>query len=313
MRNVATLIDGVVGPYIRFVTTVSSSASLSVPLTPRTDHTPVAHHYLMCPPRHFGVEYRINPWMDPTIPADTARAMRQWTELKTIYHRLGHRVEEIEPVVGLPDMVFAANGAVVLDGRVMGVRFRAPERAAEAEPYRRWFVEHGFTRVRMPESINEGEGDFAWTGTLMLAGTGFRTEPAAHAEAQEWFGVPVVSLVLVDPRFYHLDTALCVLDPRPEAAATGRPTIAYYPPAFTAGSRRVLEHLFPNAIIATERDALAFGLNSVSDGYHVVVTAAATDLADRLSENGYRPVPVDVSELHRAGGGPKCCTLELRN
>ena len=24
------------------------------------------------------------------------------------------------------------------------------------------------------------------------------------------------------------------------------------------------------------------------------------------------PVPVDVSELAKAGGGPKCCTLELR-
>ncbi|HEY3469572.1 MAG TPA: amidinotransferase [Amycolatopsis sp.] len=263
----------------------------------------------MCPPRHFAVDYVINPWMDPTQPVSADVAMAQWTELRDTYRRLGHTVEEIEPQPGLPDMVFAANSGTVVDGRVLGSRFRAPQRAAEAEHFRRWFVEHGYRDITMPEKINEAEGDFAWTGTVLLAGTGFRTDPAAHAEAQEVLGVPVVSLNLVDPRYYHLDTALFVLA---EATDTTRAQIVYYPEAFSAGSRRVLQRLFPDAVQATREDAECFGLNGVSDGRNVVLPVEATRLGDVLAARGYEPVYVDISELRKAGGGPKCCTLEIR-
>nr|WP_215549909.1 dimethylargininase [Amycolatopsis sp. CA-230715] len=263
----------------------------------------------MCPPRFFAVDYVINPWMDPSQPVDTDLAMAQWTELRDTYRRLGHTVEEIAAEPGLPDMVFAANSGTVIDGRVLGSRFRAPQRAAEAEHFRRWFVEHGYRDLTMPTKINEAEGDFAWTGKLLLAGTGFRTDPAAHAEAQEVLGVPVVSLRLTDPRYYHLDTALFVLA---EATDTAPAQIAYYPEAFSAGSRRVLSRLFPDAVLADEADASCFGLNAVSDGRNVVLPLEAVSLADRLAARGYEPVLLDISELRKAGGGPKCCTLEIR-
>lgn len=266
-----------------------------------------ARSYLMCPPTYFAVEYAINPWMHPDVPVDVDLALRQWSLLAQTYRDLGHQVALIEPQPGLPDMVFAANSGTVVDGRVLGARFRAVQRAAEADHYRRWFVAAGYRDIVMPAAINEAEGDFAWTGRVLLAGTGFRTDPAAHAEAQEVLGVPVVSLHLVDPRYYHLDTALCVLDDSPLA-----PSIAYYPDAFSPGSQRVLRRLFPDAVIATDADAACLGLNGVSDGRNVVLPTEATGLAARLSERGYRPVPVDVSELRKSGGGPKCCTLELR-
>ncbi|UQS22249.1 MULTISPECIES: dimethylargininase [Amycolatopsis] len=274
-----------------------------------TTRVPTTRRYLMCPPRFFAVEYAINPWMDPTQPVSAERAMEQWRELRDTYRRLGHTVEEIEPQPGLPDMVFAANSGTVVDGRVLGARFRAPQRTAEAEHFRRWFVEHGYRDVVMPSYVNEAEGDFAWTGRMLLAGTGFRTDPAAHAEAQEVLGVPVLSLRLTDPRYYHLDTALFVLS---EATDTTPAQIAYYPEAFSAGSRRVLARLFPDAVLATAADAECFGLNGVSDGRNVVLPVEATELADRLAAHGYEPVLVDISELRKAGGGPKCCTLEIR-
>ncbi|TNC28800.1 amidinotransferase [Amycolatopsis alkalitolerans] len=263
----------------------------------------------MCPPRYFAVDYAINPWMDPSQPVDVARALAQWTGLRDIYRRLGHTVEEIEPRPGLPDMVFAANSGTVIGGRVLGSRFRARERAGEAEHFRRWFVEHGYRDVIMPSRINEAEGDFAWTGRILLAGTGFRTDPEAHAEAQEILGVPVLSLRLVDPRYYHLDTALFVLSEETESAPA---RIAYYPQAFSAGSQRVLARLFPDAVLAGVADAECFGLNGVSDGRNVVLPVEATALAERLAAQGYEPVLVDISELRKAGGGPKCCTLEIR-
>ncbi|MFD2418463.1 dimethylargininase [Amycolatopsis pigmentata] len=270
---------------------------------------PTTRRYLMCPPRYFAVEYAINPWMDPARPVDTEAAMAQWTELRDTYRRLGHTVEEIDPRPGLPDMVFAANSATVVHGRVLGARFRARQRAAEAEHYRRWFVEHGYSDVVMPARINEGEGDFVWTGRMLLAGTGFRTDPAAHAEAQETLGVPVLSLRLVDPRYYHLDTALFVLSETTEGSPG---QIAYYPEAFSPGSRQVLARLFPDAVLAGAEDAACFGLNGVSDGRNVVLPAGAGALADRLADRGYFPVLVDASEFRKSGGGPKCCTLEIR-
>ncbi len=261
----------------------------------------------MCPPTHFGVEYVINPWMDPDTPVDAELAQAQWEELKGTYERLGHTVEVIPPQPGLPDMVFAANSGTVIDGRVLGARFRAPEREPEAEHFRRWFTTRGYRELVMPSRINEGEGDFAWTGRLLLAGTGFRTDPEAHAEAQEVLGVPVVSLRLVDPRYYHLDTALFVLEDG------DRVQVAYYPPAFSRGSVRVLRRLFPDAVIASRADAECLGLNGVSDGSNVVLPLEAAGLADQLKRRGYEPVLVDLSELRKAGGGPKCCTLELRH
>nr|WP_199431145.1 dimethylargininase [Qaidamihabitans albus] len=263
----------------------------------------------MCAPRYFAVEYAINPWMDPSLPVDTDRALAQWTALRDAYLRFGHEVDEVPPQRGLPDMVFAANSATVIDGRVLGARFRAPERAAEAEHFRRWFVENGYREVTMPTKINEAEGDFAWTGRVLLAGSGFRTDPDAHAEAQEALGVPVVSLRLTDPRYYHLDTALFVLA---EATDSAPAQVVYYPQAFSAGSRRVLERMFPEAVLATEADAASFGCNGVSDGHNVVLPLEATGLADRLAERGYEPLLLDISELRKAGGGPKCCTLEIR-
>ena len=293
--------------YIRSMTTVPYVPPASLPEPAMGGRIPTARRYLMCRPTHFRVDYAINPWMDPGVPVDTELAVRQWEGLVDTYRRLGHRVDLVEPAPGLPDMVFAANSGTVVDGCVLGARFRNPQRAAEAGHYRRWFLANGYRDVVMPEQVNEAEGDFAWTGRLLLAGTGFRTEPAAHAEAQEVLGVPVVSLRLVDPRYYHLDTALCVLDDSPLA-----PLVAYYPAAFSPGSRRVLRRLFPDAVVADDADAACLGLNAVSDGRNVVLPVEATGLAARLAERGFTPVPVPIGELRKSGGGPKCCTMELR-
>ena len=120
--------------------------------------------YLMCPPQYFAVTYAINPWMRPDSPVDPALAMRQWETLRQAYESLGHSVSIIEPVPGLPDMVFAANGATVIDSAVLGVRFRYAERAAEAAAYMNWFRWNGWTPVHEPEHVNEGEGDILVAG-----------------------------------------------------------------------------------------------------------------------------------------------------
>ena len=290
--------------------------------------TPQSRRYLMCRPEFFTVSYEINPWMDKRVPVDTALAVKQWERLRDTYLDLGATVEEIAPIESLPDMVFAANGATVVDGVVYGARFTHPERQPEGPAYLRWFADHGF-EVHDARERNEGEGDLLTVGPRMLAGTGFRTDVAAHAEAAALWGRELVTLELVDPRFYHLDTALIVLEGTegiPVLEGTEGSTVlegtegipapdgqvAYYPAAFSPSSREVLETLYPDAVVASEADAVVLGLNGVSDGHHVVLNPLATGLVGQLAERGYEPVGVDTSELVLGGGGAKCCTLEIR-
>jgi N-dimethylarginine dimethylaminohydrolase len=270
------------------------------------DRMPRTRTYLMCPPDHFTVEYAINPWMDTTVGVDAALALRQWHLHRNTLAGLGHAVHTLEPAAGLPDMVYAANGAFSVDGVVYGARFKHPQRAAEAARHAAFYEGDGW-RFAAGVHVNEGEGDFAYLshayGGLILAGHGFRTDPAAHAEAQEVLGRPVISLRLVDPAFYHLDTALAALDDR---------NVTYYPEAFSAASQRVLAQLFPDAVRADRTDAEAFGLNLVSDGRHVVLNAEAVAMAEKVRSAGYVPVPVELSELKRGGGSVKCAVAELR-
>jgi N-dimethylarginine dimethylaminohydrolase len=267
-----------------------------------TGPTARTRHYLMCRPEYFEVRYAINPWMRPGVRVDRERALAQWEALRRTYLDLGHRVDLIDPVPGLPDMVYTANGATVVDGVVLGARFRHPERAAEAALHRAWFAAAGLPVVE-PEFVNEGEGDLLVVGDVLLAGAGFRTDPRAHAEAAAVLGREVVSLELVDPCYYHLDTAIAVLD---------ETTIAWLPAAFTPASQDVLRARFPDAVVADPADAAVLGLNAVSDGRHVVLPAEAAGLAAALADRGFVPVPVELSELRKGGGGPKCCTLEVR-
>ncbi|MGH3682823.1 MAG: dimethylargininase [Natronosporangium sp.] len=263
-------------------------------------------HYLMCPPAYFEVSYSINAWMDPDQPVDRDRALAQWQRLVDAFLARSHKVDVVDPVPGLPDMVFAANAATVAAGRVLAARFRNRERAPEVPAYLEWFRGHGYPAARPAATVNEGEGDHLVTRERILAGRGFRSAPDAYLEVGRFFDRPVVVLNLVDPRFYHLDTAMAVLDDR-----VGE--IMYYPAAFSAGSQAVLSRLYPDAIRASEADAVVLGLNAVSDGRHVLLPAAAAGLAAQLAERGFAPVGLDLSELLKSGGGIKCCTLELRD
>ncbi|WP_245671435.1 dimethylargininase [Nocardia amamiensis] len=258
--------------------------------------------FLMCRPDYFDVTYSINPWMNPAEPVDRDLAIEQWETLRATYAAYGHIVEVVPGIPGLPDMVFAANGGLIVGDRAMSARFTHPERAAEGPAYHEWFAGARLPNLVAAGELNEGEGDFLLVGDRLLAGMGFRSSLAAHEEVSRHFGLPVVSLELVDPRFYHLDTVLLPLDDR---------TVAYYPPAFSPAARAILAELYPDAIVATDADAVVLGLNGVCDGANVFLSSRASDLSESLRERGYNPVGIEMSELLKAGGAVKCCTLEI--
>jgi N-dimethylarginine dimethylaminohydrolase len=289
--------------------TISDVAASAAPVTPEFDvaattqrsRTPRLRHYAMTAPTHFAVLYAINPWMDTATPVDTDLAVRQWEALRQTYLSLGHTVDLVDPVAGLPDMVYAANGGLIVNETAVVARFAFPQRAGEADAYGQWMADRGF-ETASTKHTNEGQGDLLVVGSRVLAGHGFRTDRRAHDEIADIVGLPVVSLELVDPRFYHLDTALAVLDDD---------TIAYYPPAFSDEARAQLDALFPDAIEVATADAYVLGLNAVSDGLHVVYPAAATGFGQQLADAGFQPIGVDLTELLKGGGSVKCCTLEV--
>lgn len=266
---------------------------------------------LVCRPEFFDVRYVINPWMQGQIGrVDRKRAVRQWNALM---ERLAGcaRLVEIEPVEGCPDMCFTANAALVAAGRALPARFRMPERRLEEPAYRAFLERSGFAAeledASPPdETAFEGEGDalFQPGESLVWAGHGPRSTQASHAAIARTFDVEVVSLRLVDPRFYHLDTCFAPL-------ADGR--VLYAPAAFDLPSRRAIESRIPTERrIAVEAvDALAFACNALPIGERVFLNDASHALVRALADWGYEACIQPVDEFLKAGGGVKCLTLRL--
>jgi N-dimethylarginine dimethylaminohydrolase len=277
------------------------SSTLADPSLDRFAAGGAVHRYLMCPPTFFAVRYSINPWMAPDDPVDTDRAVRQWRRLRDQLVSLGHDVEVMSPDPQLPDLVFAANGGIAVGDRALVPRFRHAERRGESPVFADALAALGISTVRQAERVNEGEGDFLLTGERFLAGTGQRSDPDAPAEVADFFGIDVVPLTLVDPRFYHLDTAL---------ARLSDDLVAYWPGAFDAQSAGVLRELFPDAIEAAEQDAAALALNMVSDGSTVIMAPGRPKLCSAIAERGFHVVEIATDELRKSGGGAKCCVLQ---
>jgi arginine dihydrolase len=283
-------------------TTVNSISTGSTPYgAPAAPSLAGRPRILMCRPDHFDVVYEINHWMDKDVAVDVALAKSQWQALNDAYRALGYDVEVIDGVPGLPDMVFTANGGLVIGDKAALPRFRHPERQGETEHFDAWFRAHGF-QTFVPKHEFEGEGDCLYAGGVIFAGSGYRTDARSHAELAEFFGCPVVSLHQIDPRLYHLDVAMCPI---------ADDTLMYYPGAFDAPSLRALREHFPRRLEAGEQDAVAFGLNAMSDGENVILSRSATRLIDDLRRHGLNTIGLDMSEFRKSGGAVKCCTLEL--
>src|SRR3569623_974166 len=170
--------------------TISPDVAAESTRTPRRQRL---RHYAMTPPTYFAVDYAINPWMDTSTPVDTALAVAQWEGLRDTYRSLGHTVDLVEPVPGLPDMVYAANAGLIINGTAVIARFKHVARPGVSVAYAAWMSKHGHNPVATRHG-NEGQGDLLVAGSMILAGTGFRSHPHAHAEIAALTGMPVISL-----------------------------------------------------------------------------------------------------------------------
>lgn len=266
-----------------------------------------ATRILMCPPDHFEVEYVINPWMDGHSGApDLDLARTQWERLRAELATCA-RVELLEPQAGLPDLVFTANAGFVYGASAVPSQFMPHERRPE-EPYlRSWFEQHGFEVRVLPHDVAfEGAGDALIDrgGPWVWVGHGFRTEIEAHDHLRNWFDLEVVSIRLVDPRFYHIDTCLCPLHGG---------YLLYHPPAFDADSRAEIERRVPREkrIPVSAENAGHFACNAVNVGERIFMNHTGDTLVAALEARGFSVSQLDLSEFLKAGGSAKCLTLKL--
>ncbi len=269
---------------------------------------------LVCPPDHFAVIDVKNVFMQGQVgTVDRDRAAAQWHSLVATYRRLGVTVHRLPAAPGREDMVFTATGACVLPRESGGAdvvlsHMRHPSRAAEVPHLQRWLAGAGLQPRTLPESCGflEGHGDvLAVPGRrLLLGGHGGRSELPALAALSEAIGAPLVPLALHGSVFYHLDTCLAVLD---------EDTVLCHPPAFLPGALDTLASLFPRVLhadAAESREQFACNADALPSG-HVLLPAGASRTGEQLARAGYEPVPVDVSEFHRAGGSVFCLKLAL--
>ncbi|HEY9882540.1 MAG TPA: TIGR00300 family protein [Thermosynechococcaceae cyanobacterium] len=262
---------------------------------------------LMCSPQHYDVDYVINPWMEGNIHKSSRdRAAEQWDKLHFILKNLA-TVDLIEPHQGVPDMVFTANAGLVLGDNVVLSRFYHKERQGEEPFFKSWFEQQGYNVFELPKDLPfEGAGDALLDreGRWLWAGYGFRSELDSHPYLAKWLDIEVLSLRLMDERFYHLDTCFCPL-------VDGY--LLYYPPAFDAYSNRLIEMRIPEAkrIPVSEADAVNFACNAVNVDRMIVMNQASDDLKQRLGEVGFEVIETPLTEFLKAGGAAKCLTLRV--
>lgn len=286
-------------------------------ITMRRSDAGTAPLMMLCPPDHFTVSYAINPWMEPGAWSSAAgrlskAAAEGWRRLAETYRSLGCEIDILPAEADHPDLVFTANHAVVLDGKVLLSRYRHPERRGEEPPIRRRFerlLDQG--RVRslhdVPDGVFlEGAGDAVFDASRghFWMGWGPRTSYGAAGALRQVFGVPVLTLELVDPRFYHLDTCLFVLDGG---------EVVHFPPAFSEAGRALLRDIVgrDRLITASDEDAGGFAVNAFALGRDVVAGACSERLAAMLGERGYQVRRVPLQPFVLSGGGAYCLTLRL--
>lgn len=261
---------------------------------------------LVCPPDHYRIDYEINPWMRRANATDPERARAQWHELmRVLSNDIGILLERMEPVAGLPDMVFTANAGSVMGRRAVPSRFRHRERQGEEPYFERWFREHGYEVSLLEHGLHfEGAGDLLGFPDIWFGGYRQRSDVRAYGRLSDIFGREIIPLELVDPRFYHLDTCFCPL-------SGGE--LLYYPPAFDRYAQAVVSDRLAASrrLIVPESEALRFACNAICVGKHVVFPEGCPATMKLLTAHGYDPHPAALDEFMKAGGSAKCLTLAL--
>jgi N-dimethylarginine dimethylaminohydrolase len=257
----------------------------------------------MCPPDFYGIEYEINPWMSRSQKSNPSDSRAQWRALQPLLQSLGADIQLMEPVEGLPDLVFTANAGLVWRDKIFPSKFRHAVRQGETPVNEKWFRANGFETIAIPEGWDfEGAGDALFCGETLFAGYLFRSDAGGMQWVAAQIGCRVIPLQLTDELYYHLDTCFCPLS---ETEAI------YYPAAFDEYGRKALDEHVATLIAVEEEEAARFCCNAIVLRNHVVLNTGCPKLESDLQAHGYTPHHTELAEFIKAGGSAKCLTLRL--
>ena len=298
------------------MTTYTRAAELDFALADLPTVSP-PDHILMADPAEFDVLYAINAHMVDAngnlLTVDREEARRQWWCLREALEGLGLQVDVLPPLEGFPDLVFCANQVLPIPSEVSGgaplviaSHMASEERAGEVPYVVNFLRELGYqpSALKRRDTRLEGMGDGLWHPgrRLLWGGIGPRSEAAAWTELSARFDLPVCTLELEDPDFYHLDTALAMIDER---------TCLWAPAAFTPEGRGLVEALFERPIAAPEGEAReGFACNALCpDQKHVLIQRGNAVTKERLEAAGLAVLELETSEFMKSGGSVFCMKL----
>ncbi len=277
---------------------------------------------LMCSPEYFDIVDVKNVHMEGKIGAlDKALAQQQWKALHDVYQNLAlegalEQVHIIKGVEGCEDMVFAANQSFpwMLDGErvVLMSKMRHESRQREVPHFQTFYEQQNYRILHLARTqLFEGMGDTIphYGKNLLYGGYGHRSETVAYEEISALLQVPVVTLELIDERFYHLDTCFIPIDEN---------TLLLCPDAFTEDGKSALKKLFKNIVeIQVEEAEQFFSLNAhcINDknsGKKIAIIHPGSRVTkNALNQAGYTVIETDTSEYMKSGGSVFCMKMMM--
>lgn len=256
--------------------------------------------FLMCRPDYFNIDYEINPWMDINKATNRETVSRQWENLYQTLRTCGAQIALIDPIAGLPDMVFTANAGLLYQKKIYLSHFKFKERQGEEDYFQHWFKEAGFDVITTPFAF-EGSGDALPVAQKLFVAYGFRSDKAYYETNPDFNQANLIYCELTNPYFYHLDTCFCPLD---ESSAI------WFPDGFTEKSRERMQAAI-ELIAVPQAEAERFACNAVILDKQIILPTGCPTLTATLKNRGFNVFSCEMDEFLKAGGACKCLTMRI--
>lgn len=276
---------------------------------------------LLCPPDFYNIQTAENVYMKNHIgKVDKKKSHRQWESLFSHYLQLKYR-KIIDDVLVIPaadelqDMVFCANQTFPWvtsekEKIVLMSNMKSASRQKEVPYFENFFTTSGYKAVYLKsKKCWEGMGDTIPHPFKMLlyGGYGHRSEPITFDEISKMLNLPILTLRLVNEKYYHLDTCFLPLDEN---------TVFICKEAFDEEGIKTITHNFSNVIFIPDNEAEkyfslnAHCINDKKTNSRIAVIQEGCKLTIKhLEKYGYEILETDTSEFMKSGGSVFCMKM----
>lgn|SRR5574344_440475 len=269
---------------------------------------------------YFSDDYKINPYYSES-KIDKTEACKEHAEIVGLFKEAGIDIIKVPAPATSQDGVYAANWAIVKDG--VAVMARLPEARKNEEAYAEGVLQKlGIKTIKVPNNmLFSGQGDALRVGKYLIAGRGYRSEPAAQQFVADTLGLELIQVHAIpelnddgsehinpatnhaDSFFYDLDLAVSVLR---------EDMIAYCKDALDKESQEKIAALPIEKIEVSLDEAMkGFACNLVSTGETVIMSDKAPKFKAELIRRGFKVLSPHVEELVKGGGFIRCVSLSI--